>query len=84
MLTGGFSKVFLTFSCLKEESSLLPFGWIWASFCHISHAFDVMTVEKPVIFETHHNKKFRRYEKTKAISSKGGHMNFLVLGIKPY
>ena len=31
-----------------------------------------------------HSKEFRRYEKTKAIPSKGGHMNFLVLCIKPY
>ena len=48
------------------------------------HDLDVMTFEKPVIFEAHHSKKFRRYEKMKAISSKGGHMNFLVLCIKPY
>ena len=27
------------------------------------HAFDVMTFEKPVIFEAYHSKKFRRYEK---------------------
>ena len=46
--------------------------------------FDVTAFEKPAIFEAHHSKKFRRYEKTKAISSKGGYMNFLVLCIKPY
>ena len=47
-------------------------------------AFDVMRFEKQVTFETHHSKKFRGYEKTKAISSKGGHMYFLVLCMKPY
>ena len=47
-------------------------------------AFDVMAFEKQVAFETHHSKKFRRYEKMKAISSKGWYMNFLVLCMKPY
>ncbi len=47
-------------------------------------AFDVMTFEKSVIFKTHHRKKFRIYEKNKTISSKGVHVNFLVLRIKPY
>ena len=46
--------------------------------------FDVMAFEKQVTFQAHHSKKFRRYEKTKAISSKEGYMNFLVLCIKPY
>ena len=46
--------------------------------------FDVTAFEKPAIFEAHHSKKFRRYEKTKAICSKGGHVNFLVLCIKHY
>ena len=47
-------------------------------------AFDVVAFEKQVAFETHHSKKFRGYEKTKATSSKGGHMYFLVLCMKPY
>ena len=84
MLTGGFSKAFLTFSCLKQESSLVPSTGYGFRFVIFLHAFDVMTFAKPVIFKAHHSKKFRRYEKTKAISSKGAHMNFLVLGIKPY
>ena len=46
--------------------------------------FDIMAFEKEVTFETHHSKKFWRYEKTKAISSKGGHMYFLVLCMKSY
>ena len=61
-----------------------PFAGNGLRFAISPHAFDVMTFEKPVIFETHHSKKFRRYEKTKAISRQGGHMNFLVLCIKPY
>ena len=48
------------------------------------HAFDVITFETQVTFEAYHSKKFWRYEKTKAISSEGGYMNFLVLCIKPY
>ena len=48
------------------------------------HAFDIMTFEKQVAFETYDSKKFRRYEKTNAISSEGWYMNFLVLCIKPY
>ena len=45
---------------------------------------DVMNFVKPVAFEAQHSKEFRRYEKPKAISSKGVHMIFLVLCIKPY
>ena len=47
-------------------------------------ALDVMAFENLVTFEPHHIKKFRRYEKMKAISSNGGYMNFLVLCMKPY
>ena len=45
-------------------------------------AFDVMPFEEQVTFEAHHSKKFSRYEKMKGISSSGGHVNFLFLGMK--
>jgi hypothetical protein len=35
------------------------------------YAFDVMTFEKPVIFEAYHSKKFRRYEKRRPYPAKG-------------
>ena len=47
-------------------------------------AFNIMAFEQQVTFEAHHSKRFRRYEKMKAISSKGGDMNFLFLCMKPY
>ncbi len=71
MLTGGFSKAFLTFSCLKEESSLVPSTGYGFRFVISLHAFDVMTFEKPVIFKAHHSKKFRRYEKRRPYPAKG-------------
>ena len=48
------------------------------------HVLDVITFEKQVTFEAYDSKKFRRYEKTNAISSEGWYMNFLVLCIKLY
>ena len=61
-----------------------PFAGYDLRFVISPNVFDVMTFEKQMIFEACSSKKFARYEKTKVISSKGGHMNFLVLCTKMY
>ena len=83
-LSEACSKHFDTFSFLKEESSYAPLNWICRLFVISSRAFDAMTSEKREIFEDDHSKTVGDAKKRKAISSKGGHKNFLVVCIKPY
>ena len=46
--------------------------------------FAATSFEDHLFFKGHHIENIRRYDKTKVISSKGGHMNFLVLCTKMY
>ena len=61
-----------------------PFIEYGVRFVISQRTFEVMIFDKREMFEADHSVKFRRCEKTKAISSKGGHVNFLVLCMKHY
>ena len=82
-LTKGFSKVL----CIKLKSSHPPFGGYGLRFpisFEVSSAASFELLKLFSFFKTDYSQKSRRYEKTKATSSKGEDVNSSVLCIKPY
>ena len=76
-------KVLLQYRAQKTVH-MPPFIEYGVRFVISQRTFEVMIFDKREMFEADHSIKFRRCEKTKAISSKGGHVNFLVLCMKHY
>ena len=82
-LTKGFSKVL----CIKLKSSHPPFGGCGLRFSislEVSSAASFELLKLFSFFKTDYSQKFRRYEKTKATSTKVEDVNSSVLCIKPY
>ena len=82
-LTKEFSKVL----CIKLKSLHPPFGGCGLRF---SISFDISSgasfelLKLFAFFKARYIHEFRRYEKTKGTSTKGGNVNSSVLCIKPY
>ena len=82
-LTKEFSKVL----CIKLKSSYPPFGGCGLRFSislEVSSSASFELLKLFAFVKPRYSHKFRRYEKTKGISTKGEDVNSSVLCTKPY